>query len=128
MNPAEFANIARVERDFWWFRGMRQILFRLLDPLVAARRFTRVLEAGCGTGYFAHELGKRYRFPVFPVDLGWEGVAEGKRLGVERLAQADITALPFHSGTFDMALSLDVMVHFAPGREDVPMSELARVL
>src|SRR2546426_5085286 len=28
MNPAEFANIARAEQDFWWYRGMRQILFR----------------------------------------------------------------------------------------------------
>jgi len=27
MNPAEFANIANCERDFWWYRGMRKILF-----------------------------------------------------------------------------------------------------
>ena len=31
MNPAEFANIAQSEGDFWWYRGMREILFRMLD-------------------------------------------------------------------------------------------------
>jgi SAM-dependent methyltransferase len=128
MNPAEFANIARVEQDFWWYRGMRRILFRILDPVVAGRRFERVLEAGCGTGHFAQVLAQRYRFPVFPVDLGWEGLRHGKRLGVEHLAQADITALPFPSGAFDMAVSLDVIVHLARGREDLALAELARVL
>jgi SAM-dependent methyltransferase len=128
MNPAEFENIARAEQDFWWYRGMRQILFRLLDPIAGARSFQRVLEAGCGTGHFARTLASRYRMSVFPVDLGWEGLRHGKRLGVDHLAQSDIASLPFASGAFDLALSLDVIVHFARGDEDRPMRELARVL
>ena len=128
MNPAEFANIARAEQDFWWYRGMRRILFRLLDPVVEGRRITRVLEAGCGTGHFAHLLKERYRFPVFAIDLGWEGLRHGKILGVERLAQADISKLPFPDGAFEMAVSLDVIVHFPRGQEDAPVRELTRVL
>jgi SAM-dependent methyltransferase len=128
MNPAEFDNIARAEQDFWWYRGMRQILFRLLDPIAGKRAFPRVLEAGCGTGHFARMIASRYGVRVFPVDLGWEGLQHGKRLGVNHLAQADIAALPFASGAFDLALSLDVIVHFARGDEDRPMRELARVL
>lgn len=128
MNPAEFANIARAEQDFWWYRGMRKIFFRLLDDAVEGRRFDRVLEAGCGTGHFAQALTGRYGFKVFPVDLGWEGLRHGKHLGVERLAQADIAALPFPSGAFDLAVSLDVIVHFPRGQEGMPMRELTRVL
>jgi Cyclopropane fatty acid synthase and related methyltransferases len=128
MNPAEFANIARAERDFWWYRGMRQILFRLLDPIAGKRRFERVLEAGCGTGHFAQAMASRYGLRMFPVDLGWEGLRHGRRLGVDNLAQADIAALPFPPGSFDLALSLDVIVHFARGEEDRPVEELARVL
>src|SRR6185369_1726725 len=97
MNPAEFANIARAEEDFWWYRGMRQILFRLLDPLMASRRFDRVLEAGCGTGHFAQVLTRRYGLRIFPIDLGWDGLLHGRRLGVDHLAQADICTLPFPS-------------------------------
>lgn len=128
MNPAEFANIARAERDFWWYRGMRQILFRLLDPIARKRRFERVLEAGCGTGHFAQAMASRYGLRMFPVDLGWEGLRHGRRLGVDNLAQANIAALPFPPGSFDLALSLDVIVHFARGEEDRPVEELARVL
>ena len=105
MNPAEFANIASAEQDFWWYRGMRRILFRLLDPIVADARIRRALEAGCGTGHFARTMAERYRIPVFPVDLGWNGLQYGRGLGVENLAQADIAALPFPDAAFDLALN-----------------------
>ncbi len=50
MNPAEFANIRQCEEHFWWYRGMRAILFRMLQPHLAGRQIDRALEAGCGTG------------------------------------------------------------------------------
>jgi SAM-dependent methyltransferase len=128
MNPAEFANIARAEQDFWWYRGMRRILFRLLDPLFGQRQFQRALEAGCGTGHFAQAMTERYGVRMFPADLEWEGLRHGKGLGVARLTQADISALPFASGVFDLALSLDVIVHFPRGEEGRAMEELSRVL
>jgi SAM-dependent methyltransferase len=128
MNPAEFANIAQAEQDFWWYRGMREIVFRLLDPLVAGRSVRRTLEAGCGTGHFAQALTERYGLRVFPIDLGWEGLRHGQRLGVDRLAQADVAALPFSSSAFDLAVSMDVIVHFPRGEEESAARELARVL
>jgi len=128
MNPAEFANIARAERDFWWYRGMRRILFRLLDPVFLRSRFHRALEAGCGTGHFAQAMTERYGVRMFPSDLEWEGLRHGKRLGVARLTQADIGALPFTSGAFDLVLSLDVIVHLPRGEEGRAMEELTRVL
>jgi SAM-dependent methyltransferase len=128
MNPAEFANIAKAEQDFWWYRGMREITLRMLDPVVAERRPRQVLEAGCGTGHFARVLRDRYNFPVTAIDLGWEGIRYGREYGLDRLAQADIAALPFGSQRFDLVVSMDVIVHFQRGEEDRAMSELARVL
>lgn len=128
MNPAEFEFLARAEWDFWWFRGMRRILFALLDPLVRERVIERVLEAGCGTGHFAGVLAQRYGWRVFPVDLAWEGLRYGRAMGVDRLAQADITLLPFPSASFDAVFSLDVLVHFPEGSERVALAELVRVL
>ena len=128
MNPAEFANIANSEPRFWWYRGMRRIMFRLLDPLVEGRALTCVLEAGCGTGHFAKVLAERYGWRVFPIDLGWEGLRHGRRLGVPHLAQADIAALPFPAAAFDAVVSMDVIVYFPRGEEQRPAAELARVL
>ncbi|MCS7314424.1 MAG: class I SAM-dependent methyltransferase [Bryobacteraceae bacterium] len=128
MNPAEFRFLARAEEDFWWFRGMRRILFALLEPAIRGRSIENVLEAGCGTGHFAHLLARRYGWRVFAVDLAWEGLAYGRQKGIASLAQADIARLPFPPGCFDAAFSLDVLVHFPEGGERSALAELARVL
>src|SRR4051812_16933086 len=127
MNPAEFANIRAMEQEFWWYRGMRQILFRMLDPFLKNRRMDRVLEAGCGTGYFSHLLQKERGWPVVPLDLSGEGLRYARELGVQRAVQGDIAALPFADASFDLVLSLDVIVHFPRGDEPLPRRERARV-
>jgi SAM-dependent methyltransferase len=126
MNPAEFANIARSERDFWWYRGMRRILFRLLDPV--AVRNARVLEAGCGTGYLSKLLAERYAWRMTPLDLGREGLDYARGYGLDALVQGDITALPFAAETFDALVSMDVVVHLERGEEHRAFAEFARVL
>ena len=128
MNPAEFATLARAERELWWFRGMQRILFGLLDPFVSRLAVTRVLEAGSGTGYMAGVLQQRYGWRMFPVDLGWEGVSQTLKSDRISPVQADIAACPFRSASFDAVLSLDVLVHFARGEEVRALAEFARVL
>lgn len=123
INPAGFAELAKAEREFWWHRGMRRILFRLLDPLAAGRSVRNVLEAGWGTGYFARLLQGRYDWRVFPLTVGWEG-----QFGVERLAHSELTALPFPDGAFDAVFIVDIMAHFRAGEEIAPLRELTRVL
>jgi SAM-dependent methyltransferase len=128
MNPAEFDNIAKSEESFWWFRGMRAILFPLLDRALEGRPAGQALEAGCGIGYFAREFHARYGWPVVPLDFGWEGLRYAKSFGLERLVQGDVARLPFRDAAFDLVLSLDVIVHFERGREQRPLDEMARVL
>lgn len=128
MNPAEFANIAISEHHFWWYRGMRQIMFRLLDPIAARRKFKRVLEAGCGTGHFSKVLADRYGWNITALDLGREGLEFGRTLGLTRMVQADIRALPFAGRAFDAVVSMDVIVHLPRGEESRPLAEFARVL
>jgi SAM-dependent methyltransferase len=128
MNPAEFANIARLESGFWWYRGMRQILLGLLDAMFTGDVPKRVLDAGCGTGYFAGFLQQQRNWPVFAVDLRREGLTHARDLNVLRLAQGDIAALPFSDATFDCVFSLDVIVHLPKGGEQTAMRELVRVL
>src|ERR1044071_5284331 len=111
MNPAEFSNIVRCERELWWFRGMRKILFRMLDPHLKGRKIRRALEAGCGTGFFSHLLQTDHGLPVTPLDLSWDGLRYAREMGVRRLAQGDIRRLPFAENAFDLVLSMDVLAH-----------------
>lgn len=128
MNPAEFANIAKAEEDFWWYRGMREITFRMLDPIVAGRQSQNVLEVGAGTGFFSRCLERRYGWKLFPMDLGWEGLQFCRKLGVARMAQADMRLLPYGTEAFDAVVTMDVLVHIPRGEEDGPLREMARVL
>jgi SAM-dependent methyltransferase len=128
MNPAEISNIARAEETFWWYRGMRGILFGMLDPIAARRRFRSVLEAGCGTGHLSGLLAERYGWAMVPVDLDEQGVAQARREGAERPVQCDIAALPFREAAFDLIVSMDVIVHFPRGEESRAAAEFARAL
>jgi len=126
MNPAEFSNIARSERDFWWYRGMREILFRMLDPV--AVRGASALETGCGTGYLSKLLAERYGWRMTPLDLGREGLEYARGYGLANLVQGDMVALPFARDTFDALVSMDVVVHLPRGEEPRAFAEFARVL
>ena len=128
MNPAEFANIAKCERDFWWYRGMRRILFRLLDRYCAGRPMRRGLEAGCGTGYLSWLLRKERQWPIVPMDISPEGLRYARAMGVEQAVQGDATSIPFAGGAFDLVLSIDVLAHLTRGTETAAAREMARVL
>ena len=128
MNPAEFANIAAAEETFWWYRGMREILFRLLDPIAREQSPVRVGEAGCGTGYLSRTLAARYGWNLYPLDIGVEGLAHAQSYGVPRLVRGDVTALPYREGSFDLVLSIDVIAHLERGREHPALAEAYRTL
>lgn len=128
MNTAEFANIDRCEREMWWYRGQRRILANFLRRWLPGRSITRVLEAGCGTGYQSGQFTADYGWRMFPSDLDAEGLRYAHAAGGQRLTQADISHLPFPDGTFDAVVSLDVLVHFPRGTEQQALGELVRVL
>jgi SAM-dependent methyltransferase len=127
MNPAEFANIRQSEENFWWYRGMRAILFRMLDPHLAGRTVGRALEAGCGTGYLSHLLQRERGWPIVPLDFSGDGLRYGRSLGVRNPVQGDIRSLPFGDGAFDLVMSLDVIAHLPRGEEHRAAREMARV-
>ena len=50
-----------------------------------------------------------------------------RSLNVPNAAQADIAALPFRDSSFDLVVSLDVLVHVPRGQEKKCLAELCRV-
>ncbi len=128
MNPDEFANIAHSERDFWWYRGMRTILFRMLDPYLAGRKILRALDAGCGTGYFAHLLQTERHWPIVPMDISWVGLRYAREMGIRCPVQGDLASLPFPDRAFDLVISQDVLSHLPRGEEHQAARELSRVM
>ena len=113
-------------RRYMMVRRFREVLERAdLAP------GQRVLDLGCGWGFgtlWARDSGAF----ATGIDLGldqlrWARAALDPAHGFG-LAQANAAALPFRSGTFDRAISVEMMEHvFRPDRPRV-LAEIARVL
>jgi SAM-dependent methyltransferase len=116
-NSEGFARPAPAEEQFFWYEGMREILFRLLDPMVAGRSVRSALDCGVGGGDLARTLQSRYEWYVAPVEM-------------DNLQQFETlpARLPFSDGEFDAVLSLDFLAYLSPQREPVLLREMVRVL
>jgi SAM-dependent methyltransferase len=80
---------------------------------------SRLLDAGVGAGRFADRASAKGA-EVFGVDLTMAVDAAYRNIGTRpnvHLFQADIFALPFRDGTFDLAYSIGVLHHTPDPRE-----------
>jgi 2-polyprenyl-3-methyl-5-hydroxy-6-metoxy-1,4-benzoquinol methylase len=88
----------------------------------------RVLDAGCGVGYGADLIARAGAATVVGVDVAPEAI-EAARQGVDgrvQLLVADLRALPFGDGAFDLAVCFEVIEHLA--EQDLVLDEMRRVL
>jgi SAM-dependent methyltransferase len=97
----------------------------LIVSAVAELRPERVLEVGCGWGELAVWIGDETGAEVTAVDLSPRMVELAAEAGVTAQL-ADVQALPFADGSFDVAVAAWMLYH-VPDRERA-IVELARVL
>ena len=105
---------------------------RYLKAVPDGRRYGRVLEVGCGSGFFllnlyqAGVIGEAHCTDLSPAMVE-RCVANGRRLGIDvRGRVADAEALPYDDGAFDLVVGHAVL-HHLPDVE-TSLKELARVL
>jgi SAM-dependent methyltransferase len=119
----EYARIAAVEDDHWWYRNTRALAHDLLGPWLKDR--PRILDAGCGPGgngasFAAH--GSVVGVDVSPDALAYVRARRPQTVPV----RASIEALPFASGAFDIALGVTVL--YTVPDDERAVRELARVV
>jgi len=129
MRTEDYEYLYRLEADFWWFAGMREITAALLDQLLPPRDRV-ILDAGCGTGgnleWLARYAGNGH---VVGIDLISTAIEFCRKRTHERLALASVTDLPFAAGSFDLVTSFDVLVQIPDGGADERATrEMFRVL
>jgi SAM-dependent methyltransferase len=123
MERTEYALMAAVEDDMWWYRALHT---RLLEALKGVRG--RVLDAGCGTGGFLKKLRRRRpELGAFGCDYAAEGVDGTAAKSDALVVRASVDRLPFVTNCFDAVVTADVLCHVAvdPPRA---LAELERVL
>ncbi len=126
MERSEYEVMAAVERQHWWYGGMRAISAALLDQAYPGRRDLQILDAGCGTGGNALFL-QRYG-TVVGIDLAPAALEFGGPRLPGVLSRASVLDLPFADAQFDLVTSFDVLYHRAVPDEERALAETWRVL
>jgi ubiquinone/menaquinone biosynthesis C-methylase UbiE len=124
---AEYADDARLRRRAAAYTGVSTAIdarVRVIEAVVAARP-NRVLEVGCGWGELAEWIGRETGAEVVATDLSPRMVELARSLGVTAQL-ADVQALPFEEGEFDVVVAAWMLYHVPD--LDRAVAELWRVL
>jgi len=118
----EYARIAAVEDEHWWYRNTRGLMGDLLAPWL--RTGQRILDAGCGPGGNGAWLADHGE--VVGVDIAPEALAYVRdQRPTTAPVRASVDALPFASHSFDLSVAITVVTCVPDDARAV--RELARV-
>jgi SAM-dependent methyltransferase len=105
-NPGYVAYIQRLERD----------LLRALADAAVKLAGARVLEVGCGTGYFLERLRQFGAGESYGIDLMEDRIAEGReRYPALHLQVGNAAELPFADGEFDLVTQFTCLSSIVDG-------------
>lgn len=125
-----YDRIRALEDGHWWHVGMREIAAALLRSQGGTDTFSRVLDAGCGTGsamaWVRTAVGAS---SVTGTDVSAYALGFCRRRGERSLSQSSVTGMPFRDGCVDLVLCNDVLQHLPTrGGDDAALKEVYRVL
>lgn len=120
------------ERYDAWYRTPRgawigETEFRLLARLVGAAPGERLLDVGCGTGYFTRRFARDAELEVTGIDPDPHAIAcaAAQAQPHERFIVGDARALPFPDRAFDCAVCVTALCFIADER--AALTETLRV-
>lgn len=106
--------------------AFRRRAVRLLDYL-ELEDGRRVLDCGCGMGFYLLAMSRLRRLELYGVDSDLRRLAQADALGTgAQLSEADATALPFPDEWFDAVLLSEVLEHVPD--DAAALAEIRRIL
>lgn len=127
-SPDYYRQLGRVEEQHPWSRHMQRLALALLGRY-GGGSLTRVLDAGCGAGYFTLMWREQCR-PRLAVglDSSLDGLILSHRRGLRDVVAGSVDALGFRDGVFDAIYCADVLQHLSREAAARTLAEFARVL
>lgn len=126
-SPDYYRKLDWVEQQHPWSAHMQRLALALLDRFGGS--MTRVLDAGCGAGYFTLLWREQSRpRAAVGMDSALAGLALGRSRGLRDVVAGSVDALAFRAGMFDAIYCADVLQHLSDRSASRALQEFARVL
>jgi SAM-dependent methyltransferase len=109
MDAGYFERMLALEETHWWHATRRELIVDQIGRAYRGRADLRLLDVGAGTGRVLEEL--RRLGGATGLDLDDDALRFCRRRGLDAAIKANLLALPFPTGTFDVAVALDVLEH-----------------
>lgn len=127
MNRNFYKNYFEVEKNHWLMKVRRLIILDNIKKLFGKKgNNERILDFGCGSGFFVKELQKAGHFSCWGVDISEDAIKFGELRGTKNLSVLDSHKLNFKDNSFDIVLSMDVLEHLED--ESWAIKEIERIL
>ena len=125
METSVYEQFYELEREHWWFAGMRTLCRDLLRGLPIGNdcEETSCLDVGCGAGLWTQELGAFGQ--TSGLDVAAEALHFCRKRGIKRLVRAAAERLPFKPDSYGLITAIGVIEHI--GDDKGFLTELARV-
>lgn len=121
-----------MEKEFFWFTSLRENEKYFIDKNFknCNKQNVRILDAGCGTGYFVYEL-KQNGYNAQGFDYSDNAVELSQKRGLklnEDIFQMNIFDLKFEKESFDCIILNDVLFAFDMNEASIIVNNLASLL
>src|SRR5262245_30681681 len=104
LKSEELERLAGFEEWYWWHRGRRTIVRRILAR--HAPPAARILDVGCGTGATTESLSQFG--DVSGIDMGPAALQHARARGIA-VARGSAERIPMRSSALDVVVALDVL-------------------
>jgi SAM-dependent methyltransferase len=125
MEKKVYEVIFHIEDSYWWYVGLRDLVFSSIDKFSHKMDGMRILDAGCGTGKFLDEC-KAYQ--AFGLDLSEVAIKFCKLRNITNLVRGSISEVPIKKNLFNIVVSLDVIYHMGVKNDLKTLKELYEVI
>ncbi|MDP7323689.1 MAG: class I SAM-dependent methyltransferase [Candidatus Woesearchaeota archaeon] len=123
MEEENYDVIYSLEKQNWWYRARRDLLYKVLKGM--HKQFDKTLDFGCGVGANLSMLRKISK-NVIGIDYSQKAIDYCANRGYDHAVRMSGDNLEFEENSFDLVLCSDVLEHIEDDK--TALKEIARVL
>lgn len=100
----------KLEKDYWWFRARRDIIFKLLLQL-KVNYYSKIMDLGCAGGHLIYFLEKKGFRNISGIDISKEAIKKCRENSLRKTFVRNCVDTKFKDEEFDVLIASDILEH-----------------